>query len=106
MGLGLVLDNVINMRLRVKIVHLLYCLLMSNACQAERKFTFGVNAPGSPPYLYLPENSTEYRGVIPDLLAEFSESHGYKIKFIYSFCKRTESFVYKGQIDAFLSSEQ
>lgn len=92
------------MRYRIKIVHLLYGLLISNTCLAETNLTFGVNAPGSPPYLYLSENKTEYQGVIPDLLIKLEQQHGYKIQYIDSFRKRTETFLYNGEIDGFLSS--
>jgi polar amino acid transport system substrate-binding protein len=92
------------MRHWLKIVILLYVPLMHGVCLAEPKLTFGVNAPGSPPYLYLTKNSTEYRGVIPDLLNKLKQRHGYKIKYIDSFRKRTETFLYNGDIDGFLSS--
>tara|TARA_R110002153_G_scaffold27084_1_gene84225 strand:- start:10039 stop:10794 length:756 start_codon:yes stop_codon:yes gene_type:complete len=92
------------MRSWLKMVNLFYLLLLSNICQAESKLTFGVNSPGSPPYVYLSKNSTEYRGVIPDILIKLKQLHGYQINYIDSFRIRTESFLYNGEIDSFLSS--
>lgn len=92
------------MRLWLKTVNLIYLLLISTICLAAPKLTFGVNAPGSPPYLYLAKNSSEYRGVIPDILIKLQQLHGYKIRYIDSFRKRTETFLYTGDIDGFLSS--
>lgn len=92
---------------RVNIITALFVLLIiSKTGLAGPKLTFGVNAPGSPPYLYLAENGIEYLGVIPDILAKLEELHGYKIRYIDSFRKRTETFLYQGDIDGFLSSKQ
>jgi ABC-type amino acid transport substrate-binding protein len=85
-------------------INLLYLLLLSNVGQAESKLTFGVNSPGSPPYLYLEENRVEYKGVIPDILIKLKQLHGYHINYIDSFRIRTETFLYHGDIDSFLSS--
>jgi ABC-type amino acid transport substrate-binding protein len=92
------------MRLWLKTINLVYLLLVSNICLAASKLTFGVNAPGSPPYLYLAKNSREYLGVIPDILTKLQQLHGYQIRYIDSFRKRTETSLYKGNIDGFLSS--
>jgi ABC-type amino acid transport substrate-binding protein len=77
---------------------------LSQVCVAQATVVFGVNSPGSPPYLYLTKTGTEYQGVIPDVLNKLKQLHGYKIQYIDSFRKRTESFLYKGEVDGFLSS--
>jgi polar amino acid transport system substrate-binding protein len=88
----------------LRILNLLCLLLISTFCLADDKLSFGVDAPASPPYLYLAENSFEYQGVIPDVLNKLKKLHSFKIRYIDSFRKRTESFLYSGEIDGFLSS--
>jgi ABC-type amino acid transport substrate-binding protein len=92
------------MRHWLKAINLLCLLLMSNFCRADHKLSFGVNSPGSPPYMYLTESGSEYRGVIPDILTQLKQLHDYQITYIDSFRKRTETFLYNGEIDGFLSS--
>lgn len=66
--------------------------------------SFAVNSPGTAPYLYYVAESDEYRGVVPDLFASLSASTSLHVEFIDSHRNRSESFVYRGDIDMFLSS--
>jgi polar amino acid transport system substrate-binding protein len=87
-----------------KLISFIAIFSLSKVCLAQATIVFGVNSPGSPPYLYLTKTGTEYQGVIPDVLNKLKQLHGYKIRYIDSFRKRTESFLYKGEVDGFLSS--
>lgn len=88
----------------LKLVVFLWLLCLSQFCSASAQFIFGVNAPGSPPYLYLTKNSLSYHGVIPDVLNKLKLQYGYRIKYVDSFHTRTELLIYNGKIDGFLSS--
>jgi polar amino acid transport system substrate-binding protein len=96
----------VNLRCFLKLASYLLLITLSQICLAQATLVFGVNSPGSPPYLYLTKTGTQYQGVIPDVLNKLIQLHPYKIKYIDSFRKRTESFLYKGEVDGFLSSTQ
>ncbi|NCP64689.1 MAG: amino acid ABC transporter substrate-binding protein [Paraglaciecola sp.] len=74
--------------------------------QAEDKFIFGVNAPGSPPYLYMSDGNPNYQGLINDVLEQLGRTKNLSIEYVDSFRVRTEKFLYDGKIDAFLTSER
>jgi polar amino acid transport system substrate-binding protein len=90
----------------LRIWGLLTLLLVGSSAHANNKFIFGVNAPGSPPYLYLLDNNPNYQGVINDVLKKLKETQDLKIEYVDSFRVRTENFLYDGKIDAFLTSER
>lgn len=80
---------------------MLATLSCSLTAQADDKFIFGVNAPGSPPYLYMLDGNPNYRGVINDVLEQLGRTKNLHIEYVDSFRVRTEKFLYDGKLTPF-----
>lgn len=80
---------------------------LQNLCVADESIqtlTLAVNSPGTPPTLYYDKKLKKYAGIVPDLL-EIAQLDGViKVNYLDSHRSRSESFVYEGKVDMFVSS--
>lgn len=71
---------------------------------AQQSITFAVNFPGSPPYLYVDQQTEQYIGLVVDFFKTMEKETGLAVRYIDVNRERSEQFIYEGKADAFLSS--
>ncbi|MDO6566413.1 transporter substrate-binding domain-containing protein [Alteromonas sp. 1_MG-2023] len=67
-------------------------------------YNFGVNSPGSYPYLYLNEKNSDYSGIVVRIFEHLQKQSGINADYIDSNSARTEAFVRSGDFDLFLTT--
>lgn len=80
--------------------------LYSNASTVSKPdvIRFGVNTPGSAPYLYYDENTQSYSGVVVDFFDFVATTNAITVSYLDSNRARSEQLLQSGVIDVFLSS--
>ncbi|MGJ8680187.1 substrate-binding periplasmic protein [Paraglaciecola sp.] len=80
------------------------CFVICNVCLAKEQIKFAVNSPGAKPYFYTDRQSTQYKGLIVDLLFKVSSEFNMGIQYVDSDKNRAEYLLHMGEVDAIMSS--